>query len=55
MERATAFRTSFLSSGGVIDWIVAKSNVLASTRYSDGSVLSNLMLKTVPARDCIES
>ena len=47
-----AFKTSPRNSGGVIDWTAAKSMRL---EYPDGSVLSNLMLKTVPARDCILS
>jgi len=47
-----AFKTSPRSSGGVINWTAAKSMVLESPVYPDGSVLSNLMLKTVPERDC---
>lgn len=48
-----AFKTSSRNSGGVIDWTVAKSMVSESPRYPDGSVLSNVMLNTVPARDYI--
>ena len=55
MERAMAFKTSPRSSGGVINWTVAKSMVLESPVYPDGSAVSNLMLKTVPDRDCVLS
>jgi len=50
-----AFKTSPRSSGGVINWTVARSMVLESPVYPDGSALSNLMLKTVPERDCVLS
>ena len=55
MERAMAFKTSPRSSGGVINWTAAKPMVLESLVYPDGSALSNLMLKTVPERDCVLS
>lgn len=51
MERATAFKTSSRNSGGVINRMVAKSMVLEFPRYPGGSVLSNLMSNSVPARD----
>ena len=55
MERAMAFKTSPRSSGGVTNWTAAKSMVLESPVYPGGSALSNLMLKTVPERDCVSS
>lgn len=53
MERAIACRTSSRNSGGVIDWTAAKSIVVEFPVYPDGNVLSNLVLKTVPAMDCV--
>ena len=55
MERAMEFKTSSRSSGGVVNPTVAKSMVLESPWYLDGSVLSNLMLNSVPARDYVFS
>lgn len=53
MDCAMALKTSSRNCGGVIDWMVAKSMVLESLGYPDGSILSNLMLNSVPARDCV--
>jgi len=56
MRSAMTFKTPPHSSGGVTNWTVAKSMVLESPVYPDGSALSNLMLNTVPERDqCVLS
>jgi hypothetical protein len=53
IEHAMAFKTSSRNSGGVIDWTVAKSMLFDPPGYPDGSALSNLKLKSVPANDCV--
>ena len=55
MERAIAFKTSSRNSCGTIERTAVKSMAPELPWYPDGSVLSNLMLKTVPARDCVLS
>ena len=53
MERAMARTTSSRNSGGVIKWTVDRLIVLEFSGYPSGSILSNLVLKTEPARDCV--